>query len=399
MNNTFRKVTPCCLILLSVVLLGLGGCENPGSVGGDIGEPGADIAIDTVSVDELTNKSLNYYSGGFSYFSAGEYQDPLLGNITASGLIKPSRTLGEDDSLTADSKMLMRIILNNNKTYGDSVDNQSFDIYEIDELWRSNAFKLRDTLELNNTGESFTIGDEDSIDVEMPSEWVDKYRQYADTANADSLYRREFFGLALVPTNSNKIIMPSASNTRFVVQNPEADTFSVSPDQWAYMLNRTSANLPQNSVAWHSTYEQILNFDLDLSQINTEASDISKAELVLYQNNELMEESLQQGSPSAERPTETTAQLYLVNPEQLPDNITPGNPVANGTYSSDDEAYHFNMTSQLQNILSSGIPEGEEFVAVLSNDGSIKSSVIYNNQADEEKRPKLIITSLTNNSN
>lgn len=394
--NTFRSVTSCCLVLFSVLLLGLGGCENPGSI--DVGGSDADIRIDSLTIEGLSTQEVNNYSGQFSFISAGQFQDPLFGNLTARGLIKPTLTRSENDTITSDSKMLMRVILDGSQAYGDSLADQSFDIYEVNELWRGNAIKLKDSVELADEPlTSFTVGDEDSIDVELPSEWVDEYRQYRDTTNADSLYRREFFGLALVPSNSNKIIAPNMSDTRFVIQNPEADTFDVSTGQWAYMLDRdNSGNLPQNSMAWHSTHEQVLNIDIDISEVEIAGSDIAKAELVLYQNNELMEGSL---PASEDRPEETRAQLYLINPNQLLENITPGNPIANGLYSSDDEAFHFNFTSQLQNALLNGLPEEREYFVTLVNNGIIKSSVIYNLQAPEEKKPKLIITSLTNNSN
>ncbi len=401
MDSNFRRAGSFCLVLVLVILLGLSGCENPGSVGGDIGESRADVTIDTLALSSLTTKSSNFYSGGFSFFSAGAYNDPLLGDMAATGLIKPALPAG-NDTLTSNSKILMRIILDDSQVYGDSLAGQSFDIYEVNEPWRGQAVRLKDNLQLDEANGpigSFTIGEEDSIDVELPSDWVDKYRGYA-SEDEDSLYRYEEHGFALVPTNSNKIIAPSISPTRFVIQNPDADTFNVSVSQWAYLLERNnSGGLPEGSAAWHSTNESMLGFDIDLSDIGIQATDISNAELVLYQNNDLMESSLASEPNSVGRAEETTAQLFLVNPDQLSDNLARTSPLANGFYSDEDGAFHFAVTSQIQNLLESGLPENQEFVITLQNNGIIKSSVIYTAEAPYENQPKLIITSLKNSSN
>jgi len=366
------------------------------------------VVVDTLSGNYftgLTTRSFNYYSGDFQFFSAGEYDDPLFGNIRATGMIKPDLPAAASDSLTENSKMSMRLVLGGSQVYGDSLANQTFDVYEIDELWRGRTFKLYDNIALDQANgpiTSFTVGSEDSLDVPLPQEWVDKYRAYTDTTNADSLYERDLFGLALVPTNdSNKIIAPNLNATRFSVINPVAeDTFGIGTDRWAYMLERGSSSLPQSSVAIHSTKEQVLSFSLDLSSFDVRAPDIARAELVLYQNNELMDQSMQSESPSTNRPVVESVQLHLVNPDQLPENIIPGNPIANGFYSTADEAFHFALTSQVQNILTNdNVLENNEFVVTLTTNGIIRSSVIYTDEAPADKQPKLIITSLKNNSN
>lgn len=401
MDCIFRR-TGSFFFALFVALLGLSGCENPGSIDGTIGGPGAEVTIDTLAINSITSRSVNFYSGSFSHFSAGAYDDPLLGNLRATGLIKPGLPIASADTLTDNSKMLMRILLDGSQVYGDSLADQTFDVYEISELWRGKAIKLKDELQLDKANgplTSFTMGEEDSVDVELPSEWIQEYREYA-SANADSLYRVEQSGFAIVPTNSNKILALNSSSTRFVVQNPQADTFNVTSNQWGYLLERNNAGpLPEGSIAWHSTHESILNLNIDLAQIEVPPSGISNTKLVLYQNNDLMENSLDSESSSVDRAKETTAQLYMVDPDQLPDNITRAQPVANGFYSEDDGAFHFDVTSLMQNLLTNGMQEGQELIMTLTNNGVIKSSVIYTENASFDKRPKLIITSLKNSSN
>lgn len=390
------------ILLIAVILVGIAGCDNPGSVGSELGRTKAAVSVDTFAISNVNSYPSDYYSGGFSYFSLGKYNDPLFGTVEATGLIKPALPISVENTVSDDAKMFMRLFFEDDNEYGDAEASQKFDIYEIDEIWRSNAVKLHDNLDLKDSNGplgSFTATNGDSLDVEIPSEWVQKYREYVNNS-ADSLYEIEQFGLALVPSDSNKIIAPIADSTRFVIKNSIVDSFKVGATDAAYLLNRRSdGSVPDNSVAWHSTIENLVEFDLDMQQIDVDPSDISKAELIFYRNNDLLESSLSSEPSSVSRLEETTAYLYLINPNDLPANITPGNPVAQGSYSSDDEGYHFPFTNQLQNLITQDIPEGNVFMMTLSNNGMIKSTVIYTDKASYSKQPKIIITSLKNSSN
>lgn len=387
------------LVLLGVMGV-LAGCESPGSVGSGLSESGAEVEVVRDTIGVIDTVSFNSYSGSYSHFSAGAYNDPLFGELTATGLVKPSLP-ASGDSLEEDATMKMRIIFDSRNVYGDTLADQTFDIYKIEEYWRGRAYKLKDEIQLDQSQAiaSFTAETGDSLDVELDPSWVaDYYREYAesDAANADSLYQNEVYGLALVPTGSNKIIPLDAQSTRFVIENPESDTFEVSNNQWAYHLNRgNEPEHPGGSVAVYNMLENILNFRLDVSDIDINGPSISRAELVIYEDDISMEQSI---SGSVKRPQPQSAQLHFVNPSQTPDNLISGNPVSNGSYSEDDRAFHFNITSLMQNGLINGFPENQEFYFMLPNDGTPKASLLTVDP-ENEKSPKLIITYLKNSTN
>lgn len=408
MNSFFQSVSSIFVVLICSVVLGMSGCDNPGSVGSELGGSESEVVSDTLFIDSVQAIEPNSYSGELSYFSAGQYEDPLFGSMTATGFLKPNLP-ASSDTVEANAKMLMRVLFDGSQVYGDSTAGQEFTIYEIDELWRDRALKIHDDIQINTNAQvgSFTVGDKDSIDVELSSEWLGKYRQYADTSNADSLYKYDLFGLALVPEDGGKIIPLKRSNTRFVIQNPEADSFEVALNQWGYNLQRGTENaIPSGSVPLYSTYESVINFgDLGISKLNIQPSGLSRAMLVLSQNNPVMEQSLESEPSTVKRPEETTAYLHFADPTQVPDNIDPGVPTDNvfkigGLYSSEDGTYRFDITSLVENILRNGFPEGREFFITFPNDGVIKPSLIYSNsdQAPKDKQPKIIITSLKNSS-
>ncbi|HEX6983124.1 MAG TPA: hypothetical protein VF181_10220 [Balneolaceae bacterium] len=397
MISAFRSTGSLCVVLVIGVLL-MSGCENPGSVGGDLRENRADVVIDTFAVDAISTNQYSWYSGAYPYFSAGSFDDPLFGSLTTIGMLKP-RLPGLTDStgMGPDAVMKMRLIINDEQIYGEQTSPQQFDVYTISELWRSESWKLEDDIQFNANQRvaSFSVQNQDSLDVILDSTWVQTYREFAQDTSAasDSVYKYEVFGLAIVPSNSSKIIPINSNSTRFVIET-ESDTFSVSLAEWAYSLNRGNSTIPQVSLPLHSTYESVLNFDLDVSAMDIQGVGISKAELVLYANTPVLESSL---PASAERADAASAQLYIADPEFTPENIALGSPLVTGTYSEDDNAYHFTITSIVQRILLDGISENQEFYITFSNNGIIKSSLIFGEDAPADKTPKLIITSLKNN--
>lgn len=400
MNKSFQSLGSFCALIICSVLLVVSGCENPGQVGSGLAGPEAEVVTDTIFIDGLEAIQANSYSGELSFFSAGSYNDPLFGDMEATAFLKPALP-AEGDSMESDAKMLLRISVDGNQVYGDMAAGQEFSIYEIDEFWRDRALKIDDEVQINTNQEvgKFTVENNDSLDVELSTDWVDEYRQFAEDSDSDSLYQFNFFGLALVPDNENKIISLNSSSTRFVIQNPEADTFEVATLEWGYNLSRSGSNaLSQGSVPFYSTYESVINFDeFGVSDLEIPASGFSRAELVVYQNESEMEQSMQSEPTTAKRPAESTVYLHFADSSEIPGSIDPGAPdrIA-GTYSADEGAYRFDVTPVVDRIIQAGLPEEREFFITFPNDGVIKPALIYTDSegVPVEKRPKIVITSL-----
>jgi hypothetical protein len=352
------------------------------------------------------------YTGDLSFFATGQYEDQLFGTITTKGYLKPALPEG-DNTMFENATMQMRLILDTSNAYGDTLANQRYSLYEINELWRGTALKIDNELALGNKLGEFTIGYEDSLDVnlnDLDQSWVDEYFEFTqnDSASRDSSYKNGMYGLAIVPEESNKIVPLTAESTGFVIQNQRADTFRVNTVERGYSLNRqTNTSYPDGSVPLHNTYEELLNFaDLGIGDLDVATSALSRAELVLYENSSTMEQTLQSEPFSAARPQPTTAYLQYADPANIPENIDPGVPVDNvtkipGRYNADDGSYRFDITELVANNLRDGLPEGREFFVTLPNDGTIRSTLIYSDdsQVPAEKRPKIVITYLKNSTN
>ncbi|SMO81834.1 hypothetical protein SAMN06265218_11533 [Fodinibius sediminis] len=397
MSSTLRSAEIVPFLVVFGMAVALASCESPGSVGSGLSDSKAQVQVVRDTIEVVDTTGFNSFSGRYAYFSAGGFSDPLFGDLAATGLVKPSLP-SPDDSLEENATMKMRIIFDSQNVYGDTLANQSFEIYRITEYWRDKAIKLKDNLTLDESQSlaTFTVEQEDSLDVPLDPAWVSNYyRKYAesDDANADSVYANEVHGLALVPTGSNKIIPLDAQSTRFVIENPETDTFQVASSQWAYQLKRQNEPATaEGKAAVYNMLEQILHFQLDISDVDITGPSIAKAELVFHQDELMMEQSV---SGSVRRARSRSAQLHFVSPEQTPDNLIAGTPVSTGIYSEEDQAFHFNVTAFMQNAFINGFPENRKFYLMLPADGAVRASLLTIDP-DSINAPELVITYLNN---
>ncbi|MDZ7716340.1 MAG: hypothetical protein U5J95_09030 [Balneolaceae bacterium] len=98
-------------------------------------------------------------------------------------------------------------------------------------------------------------------------------------------------------------------------------------------------------------------------------------------------------SSTTVRPESTFGELYFLNPQLLSESIGPGVPLSTGEFSTEDNAFHFDITSLVNSSIVSGVDANKRFYITLnSNDGVIRSSLIFNEDAPDIKRPRLIIT-------
>lgn len=389
-------------LLLAGLMTGalfLSACENPGSVGSGFVNEETEIVVDTLEVTDFREHTFTAYSGNYPFTSAGEFDDPLFGTLRAISYLKPTLPATSDDAtFLSDAEMKLDLHVNQEEIYGDSLVGAQFDVVEVGELWRGGAFRLDDQVALGQaTLGSFTMGTEENILVDLQGDWVGRYREHYLNLDddRDSLYRYNFYGLAIVPRNSGKIIPIDTEESQFFVYNADVDTLNFGLSTWGYSLERGS--VPAGSAeqsALHSTIEQVVSFELNSLQDAVGSLNLSRVELVVYEDSLLMESSLDGVSASATRPEMPRLRLQRVEEGTTPESIDPGSSIATGRYDPDDQAYHFNLTDFVR---SGGLEASEGFEYYLTGPqhiGIIRSSLLFNENAPPEKRPKLIVTSI-----
>lgn len=372
-------------------------CEDPGSVGDSLIDSNSSVSVDTFQVNNIEPYSINAYTGNKANYSAGIFNDPLFGDIQVTSLIKPIlRTY--DGDIRTEREMFLRLFINDNGVYGDTLAQADFELVPISELWRGKAWQINNDVPLSAEEPvgSFSVTDEDSIDVALDQEWATEYYSYYndDSEDRNTQYQNEFFGLAIVPQNESKIVSFSDEESRFIIDEIIVDT-DVIISQSGFSLQRSNPQSPTDSESLYNTLENIVGFNLNIGREFFETVNISRANLVFYQNKELLEQTIEQASGGAKRPDGLRLQLHYFEPENIEARLDPGAPIAEAQYNEEQEAFSFDITPFVRSIIEEGVEEGNKFfVTLASNDGVIRSNILFNNNSDEAQQPKLIITSI-----
>lgn len=402
------------VIFSLLVTLQLTGCKDSGSVGGSFPGAGAEVQIDTLELVELQADTLSAISGGLSNFSIGRFQDPVFGDMTATGLVKPNLPIVDTSyTIASDTRMQLRLAVNKDAIYGDTLAAGEFDVVELANVFRGNQVNIDDEVQTTaSTVGSFTVTNEDTISVELSSSWIQKYAEFFNDTSAtkDSVYTRQFPGLAIVPQNSAKILPINPGGSSFLATGLEiaedadstvSDSLSIGLSQWAFTLDRTNVTEtdPGTSII-HNTLERVQWFKFDFSRENLGAQNIAQVKLVFYRDNTVL--NMSPLGPNEVRRTDGNLRLHLVEGDELPQSIDPGTPFRlpppfppeTGFYQEDDGAYYIDITNAvLSRELEELAPEDRYYMTFGQNDGTIRSTIFFNTRAGTSNSPKVIVTS------
>lgn len=402
MTNTNKGLFSLYISLFTLILF-FNGCEDPGNVGsGFIDEP--TIKIDTLYLDDITNESFEAFSGNLATFNIGLYSDQVFGDVKATGLVKPNLYENASSINENDFTLSLEIQLDSTITYGDTTSQASFTLYEINTLWRGNAQFVNSAVTYDESSSigSFTVGEEKKFSIELSDDWRDKYAGYLNNTdnNVDSLYRYEFFGLAIVPDNSsNKISVVDVADSRFILVDTEDDTVSLGMSSHGYFLERTNINNSDPSVTHlYSTLEQMMRIPLPMEELeqNYKGTNLLAVDLVLHEADQLLSASL---PANHTRPTvnRLTANLRAESEQVYDYQINGADFFANKD--DEDSYYRINITTYLNNLFFGGENNNELLIGLPSGSGVLRSTLIHNQFASQELRPKLIITTAVNEEN
>lgn len=400
MTKTNKGFVSLCIPLLTLLIL-VSSCEDPGSVGSQyVNSP--KLTFDTLSISQTQLLSYDGYSGRLGFIPIGQYSDPLFGDITLNGLYKPVRNPPLPDSidLADDFQMKLKVSLDSLESYGDTLSQSSFSIYEVTSSWRSSALKISDQQQFGDLVGSFTVSNEKEIVVDLSQQWVDEYKAFynSDAGNVDSTYNYEFGGLAIVNEQQNsKISFSRSDRTNFLFINGAAsdttDTLNVALRDWGFTLNRSGENLSSDTFPLHTTMESLLSITMPNAELKAqnETKNIIRADLLFYEDQDLLTSNLPAGNQRLD-----VASLKL----HLKETIEPiyeyqfGNVEFTGIPVTSREYYKINITNYVNDVIFGEQPFDELILGIGSNSGAIRSTALFNTTAPEQFQPKIIITSL-----
>ncbi len=387
MKRSFRNLTPLFGALVITLSL-IAGCEDNGIVGSTFLPSNPALTVDTVSTLDLETEPLVSYAGNKGVVALGRYEDALFGTYEAVAMMTPS-LLSSPDTLLPDYRY--GFVLRPVATYGDSMSTTVFDVYEIQQRWRAQEWRMDDQPVLGAQPITrFEIGNTDSLFVEMPQDWVDRYLSYyaIDSGIRDSAYVAGEFGLAFVPVSGNKISYLSSIENAFIAERPDTNNVSTTIRQRAsnYRLVEPSRNL-DNGVIINNDFTQAGRFSFYIDEDVVGAKIVSRAELVFYEDTQLLNETLPFGHT---RYSDGIIRVFDLEEGEKEFYVTK-NPVTSAVLDSTDGSYRFNVTNLVNGSIADGGREFTYYMVMDTDNGIIRPNVILSSGAGL-KAPRIIVT-------
>ncbi|MEQ8524189.1 hypothetical protein [Gracilimonas sp.] len=401
MSRTNKGFFSLCISLLTLAII-FNGCEDPGSVGGEFVERPT-LTFDTLTVSNTEALSYNGYSGRPDQIPFGSYSDPVFGDVNVLTLLQPARSHNLPDSISIGEDFLLKLQLqlDSLETYGDTLSQSDFTMYEINTQWRGRSLRVDDEIQYGTQVGSFTVDQEKNIIVDLSQQWVDKYKSYYfnDNANADSLYVSELKGIALVSNQNNaKISFTRPGSARFMlingVSSDTTDTVGIPLRDFGFTVERSGAINSPNTFPLHSTLESLMKISMPDSLLKAESNtkNIIRADLILYEAEQLLDESL---PANHHRPSISRLNLFYERPVEPVYEYQFGSANFSGTPSEEDRAVKVNVTNYVNNVLFGNESRNELILGIGSPAGHLRSTLFYDHTASDDLKPKLIITSLS----
>ena len=413
-SNTMKNCSKICTAAFFVLILFIGCEDDTGQVGTRFIEGEERVSNNSFSLDNIEIEKDPTYSGNLRSVAIGRYDDPLFGTLTNIGYFRPSINQQSVGSLDPDTdSMRLRLVIDDQE-YGDTTSVANYSIYEIADIWRGNEVKYSDQINFDTSQKlgEFSVSNEDTVFVDLGSGWTARYAEFlnSDAANRDSLYRVEFPGLAIVPDDPEgaKIIFttvlsdgdsnqPIPQNSGFIIEKPDEEIFFQQALDWASTLERTEASGVQedNIIKVHNTLENFISLNPVLTEENLQSQNLSRVELVLFENRNLLEQTLPFNHT---RPNVESVRVHILDNEiNLAEQIFSSNPDFIALRDSADNSFRFNITNLANSELFGTPVEGRFYLTIQLTNGQIFSTAFYDINAVENRRPMINVTAVNTN--
>lgn len=355
------------------------------------------VHSDTLDIPATEELSITAFSGNETYFSAGLYDDPLFGMQEIIGMVNPSLSVQGVDSIGQEASGYLKLYID--QVYGDSNAVAEFDLIEIGRRWRAPAWR-QDSIPVltNNIVASFQVTSNDSILIPLDQEWFNRYGDYfrSTSANRDSLYRQNMYGLALVPKNEAKILSFESGLTQLVIDNhepPGTDEDDPEPGIFRQLMRATGFSINREEIPEYdgrtavlNTFENTFRLRFNVTEEFIGSRNISRTELVLYEDTTAM-----QNLPAGHN----RIKAHELNVYYLDENETERAVLKDSDLvmvrNEDDHSFRVNLTNYVNANLVGTMDERDFYVIVRGNNGRIIPTLLYN-ETSEERRPRILIT-------
>lgn len=406
------------VITLAILTFGLIGCEDPGNVGGGFLEDNTNLETSVISVGSIEEHSTRTYSGQHQFMPIGRYDDAMFGEYTAIGILKPSINTNRIDSVITEEDTFQLRLVFSSEMYGDTTSVSEFDIFELSEPWRGNELRFGESIPFDDSRKigEFTATGNETVIVDLDDEdWIERYNHYLMSEGDDrnSVYRDEFYGLAIVPAETNSKVLFAAMRTsedeeeddldfvRFVVDSDDYDEDSDEADPRSFQLvadwgalNTRSQPEQENPEAYtlHNSLDELVEIDPEINEDRLGSRNLANVRMVFYKNRDEMEASLPAGHV---RPEVNQLRIHVIESGNTGDYIFSRNPHFIANYDSSDNSFTFDITDYANSIIFNATISGNLYLTAAGINGIVYATSLFGEDAtDESLRPKISITSV-----
>jgi hypothetical protein len=374
------------IILVAAITIAWTSCDDSSNVGGGLIPDRNVVTTDTFIVSTTERLSVNAYTGDLNHLSAGSYNDPWFGPITAETYFLPSLLLkGLVDTLGDSTRVILN--LRTSSFYGDTLNATQFGVYGVRNLWRPSTFRAS-TKPMTDAQPfaTFSVTRDSVIRVEMPRTWLKEYKEfvYSKAPNIDSAYVRNYFGLAIKPISGGKIISVLTDSVKMTFYNPK-DTNIVYVRASAHNFVRTKpASLP-SGVQVSSNLENLPSITIRLDLNKLSGSNISRAVLQIQEDETFVAAGLPEGHV---RPRSITLNAYNPNGLLSPDDIIVLAPSITFIRQADN-SYQAVVTNLIRSMLLAGESERTYYLSIQPRSGIFHNTMLDKGQL---RQPRLLLT-------
>ncbi len=394
-DGRFTRLTFSLILLLAVWFLPA--CDDTPVVGGNLSPDDVNVDADTLFVDNISVVSSPSFSGNRPFVTAGYVNDPVFGELEATAMIRPSISRQQEDFISDDAQAFIGFEVDH--IYGSTSESAEFQIVEIDRRWRSTTWRYDSIPALSDrVVADFTVTDTDSLNIQLPDEWLDKYREIfhnTSSSERDSLYRSDMPGLAIIPAGgSDKLFSIGMVDARLIINNhdEDLDDLEKSFSSWAVSV-QTEIDADQDeegSVTLLNTMGAMLEIDFPVTEEFLGTSNFSRLELVIYEDTLSMDTDIH---GDFVRPRSQTSRLYYLEPEDL--NLAVAvDPVLQANRRSEDSSHRYNLTNFATDRIHGSSSTRKLYLAYGFNDGRV-IPMKFGAADNPEFRPRLLITSIS----
>jgi hypothetical protein len=394
--HNLLPVAGALLISLSI----LTACEESGIVGSSFVTTDPTLSIDTLLLGPIETEPLVSFAGSKTLVSAGSFNDQLFGRLTSTALLNPNLYTG----VTAvDPAAQLTLVLVRDQITGDTTQTSTYELFEITRRWRANEWKADSVAQKSLTPLLvFDTSSNDTIRIPLPLGWSNNYKRIVglDAADRVDVYRDEVFGFAVVHNNGNRVEYFNTNTSFLEIQNPQQQGDEEAPVPIAVnMFQRAtsySVDLPipdaaDNRVIVMNDFSQTARLTIRLAEDEYPLNNISRAEVVLHEDFEQLQSSLQ---VNERRYSTGQILIFEIEEDEKEFYITKA-PLT--TIQRDLEGrYRIALTAFINNAVRQGREEITLYFVSDQDNGIIRPNMFIN-AGDPDRAPKLIITTLNPN--